>query len=133
MEHTSNAPGAVPLVIAPGTWGHKKFLLRNLHASLSDSDLLYVVGDASSHFSQTGNIVLGVGAVAGLAAAVHGGAILGRTTKTVGQTVAQLGTTISAANMTTLNNLTATMVTQSRHSLILMAIALVCMGSARYL
>ncbi len=45
MEHTSNAPGAVPLVIAPGTWGHKKFLLRNLHASLSDSDLLYVVGE----------------------------------------------------------------------------------------
>src|SRR5437016_1779551 len=49
--------------------------------------LLYLVGGASSHFSQTGNIVLGIGAVAGLAAAVHGGAILGRTTKAVGEAV----------------------------------------------
>ena len=45
MEHTSTPSGKGPLVIAPGTWGHKKFLLRNLHASLSDTDLLYVVGE----------------------------------------------------------------------------------------
>jgi hypothetical protein len=38
-------PSGNALVIAPGTWGHKKFLLRNLYASLTDSDLLYVVGE----------------------------------------------------------------------------------------
>jgi hypothetical protein len=95
--------------------------------------LLYLVGDASSHFSQTGNIVLGIGALAGLAAAIHGGAILGRTTRAVAETVAKLGATLSATDMTQLNELTAKMLTQSRHSLILMAVALVCMGSARYL
>ena len=95
--------------------------------------LLYLVGNASSHFTQTGNMVLGIGAVAGLAASVHGGAVLGRTTKTIAETLAKLGTTLSAADMTQLNDLTIKMVTQSRHSLILMVIALVCMGSARYL
>ena len=95
--------------------------------------LLYLIGGASSHFSQTGNIVLGIGALAGLAAAVHGGAILGRTTRAVGEAVSKLGASVSAADMTQLNELTTKMVTQSRHSLILMVVALVCMGSARYL
>ncbi|MBI1276662.1 MAG: hypothetical protein GC179_00905 [Anaerolineaceae bacterium] len=95
--------------------------------------LLYLVGDAASHFSQTGNIVLGIGAISGLAAAIHGGAVLGRTSRTVGQTVVQLGSALSDADKTQLNELTLKLLTQSRHSLILMVVALVCMGSARYL
>jgi hypothetical protein len=98
--------------------------------------LLYVVGGASSHFSQTGNIVLGIGAVAGLIASVHGGAVVGRATKTLEKALANLpegGGGIAAATMTELNGLTTTLLGHARISLILMVVALVCMGSARYL
>jgi|GEM_PF-1344863 hypothetical protein len=37
-----------PLRIAPGTWGHKKFKLRNLFGQLSDTDLLYVEGEEAA-------------------------------------------------------------------------------------
>jgi hypothetical protein len=36
------------LNIAPGTWGHKKFKLRNLFGQLSDTDLLYVEGEEAA-------------------------------------------------------------------------------------
>jgi len=98
--------------------------------------LLYLVGGASSHFSQTGNIVLGIGALAGLIAAVHGGAVVGRATKTLEQALAKLpegGGDIAAATMAELNGLATTLLGHARISLVLMVIALVCMGSARYL
>src|SRR5437016_2135971 len=36
--------------------------------------LLYLFGSVSTHFSTTGNIVLGIGAVAGILATAHSGA-----------------------------------------------------------
>ena len=39
--------------------------------------LLYFVSNSASHFSTTGNIVLGIGAASGLLAAGHGGAVVG--------------------------------------------------------
>jgi len=98
--------------------------------------LLYLVGGASSHFSQTGNIVLGIGALAGLAASIHGGAVVGRTTKVLEKALAGLpdsGGAIAVATLTELNGLAVKLLGEARISLILMIVALVCMGSARYL
>lgn len=36
--------GPTGLKITPGTWGHKKFKLRNLYAQLTDLDLLFLEG-----------------------------------------------------------------------------------------
>ncbi|MEZ4668984.1 MAG: hypothetical protein R3E39_13845 [Anaerolineae bacterium] len=90
--------------------------------------LLYLVGNSASHFSQTGNMVLGIGAAAGLIATIHGGAVTGRATRALGMALAKDGTPLAE-----LNDLTAKLSTHARLSLVLMVIALVCMGSARYL
>jgi len=98
--------------------------------------LLYIVGNASSHFSQTGNMVLGIGAAAGLIATIHGGAITDRATKALSTALANLpdnAQSIAAATLTELNGLAATLLSHSRISMVLMVVALVCMGSARYL
>ncbi len=98
--------------------------------------LLYVVGDASSHFSQTGNMVLGIGAAAGLIATIHGGALTGRSTTALNKvldTVPDGNQSIPSATLTQLNSLATTLLGHARLSLVLMVIALVCMGSARYL
>jgi len=98
--------------------------------------LLYAVGNAPSHFSQTGNIVLGIGAAAGFIATVHGGAVTDRATKALSKVLANLpdGTQpIATATTTELNGLATTLLGHARLSMILMLIALVCMGSARYL
>ena len=90
--------------------------------------LLYIVGNAASHFSQTGNIVLGIGAAAGLIATIHGGALTGRATTALGEALAKDGTPLAQ-----LNELAAKLLSHARISLVLMIVALVCMGSARYL
>ena len=36
--------GPTGLKITPGTWGHKKFKLRNLYAQLTDLELLFLEG-----------------------------------------------------------------------------------------
>ena len=90
--------------------------------------LLYLVGNAASHFSQTGNMVLGIGAAAGLIATIHGGALTGRATTALGAALAKDGTPLAQ-----LNDLAAKLLSHARISLVLMIIALVCMGSARYL
>src|SRR5438045_6472512 len=46
--------------------------------------LMYLLG-SSSHFSSTGNIVLGIGALVGIAAGIHGGAVVGRRSSTFAQ------------------------------------------------
>src|SRR5262245_59182374 len=43
--------------------------------------LLYVVGNSASNFTSTGNMVLGTGALFGILATIHGGALTGRATK----------------------------------------------------
>lgn len=99
--------------------------------------LLYAIGDAFSHFSQTGNMVLGIGAVAGILAGIHGGAVVGRSTRELGEALAKTvpdgGGTIAADAQRTLNELGAKLLSHARLSMVLMIIALVGMGSARYL
>jgi hypothetical protein len=99
--------------------------------------LLYAVGNSASHFSSTGNIVLGIGAVAGLLAAVHGGATTGRASRTLAQALEQYnldnGGAIPAGAMPVLQQHVAKLLSHSRVSMVLMVIALIGMGSARYL
>jgi hypothetical protein len=99
--------------------------------------LLYLVGDAASHFSNTGNIVLGIGAAAGVLAAIHGGATTGRASSTLAASLEQYnlesGGTIPGGAMPVLQQQVGKLLTHSRVSMALMVIALLGMGSARYL
>lgn len=97
--------------------------------------LLYLIGNAASHFSQTGNIVLGVGAIAGLAAGIHGGAITGRATAALGEAINQYVTDqgIAADGLAIIRQRATELATHTRVSFILMVIALIGMGTARYL
>jgi hypothetical protein len=98
--------------------------------------LLYAVSNSASYFSQTGNMVLGIGAAAGLIAAIHGGALTGRATTALNKALEKVpdgNQSIPAATLTELNSLATTLLGHARISLILMIVALVCMGSARYL
>lgn len=99
--------------------------------------LLYIIGNASTHFTQTGNMVLGIGALAGLAATIHGGAILGRSTKALAAELATQvpaeGQSMSASVVASLKGLAEQAQSHAKISLVLMIIALIGMGSARYL
>lgn len=99
--------------------------------------LLYLVGNAASHFTQTGNIVLGIGAVFGILAVIHGGASTGRTTKALAEAINQYvpdgAQPIAADALPILRQHAEKMLTDSRVSFVLMLIALIGMGSARYL
>lgn len=97
--------------------------------------LLYLVGNATSHFSQTGNIVLGIGAVAGIAAAIHGGAVTGRAAAALGALVNQYvgDQGISPEGLPRIRETAVKLGTHTRISFVLMVVALVFMGSARYL
>lgn len=99
--------------------------------------LLYAVSGAPSHFSSTGNIVLGIGAVAGLAAGAHGGAVTGRVMgelrKALEQAVPEGGQTIAADAVSTLRAQAEKLTTDARISLVITVVALIAMGSARYL
>lgn len=99
--------------------------------------LLYITGSPNTHFSQTGNIVLGIGAAAGLLATIHGGAVTGRATRALGESLAKNvpdGNQPIAANaLAELRDLGMKLGTHSRLSMVLMVIALIGMGSARYL
>jgi hypothetical protein len=96
--------------------------------------LLYITGSAS-HFSQVGNMVLGTGALAGIAAGIHGGAITGRATAALAAAVGQYGDAakISAEGQAVIQQRIAELTSHVRVSYVLMIIALVGMGSARYL
>ncbi len=52
--------------------------------------LLYIVGNATSHFSQTGNMVLGIGAVFGIIAGIHGGMFTGRASAALGEAISKV-------------------------------------------
>ena len=90
--------------------------------------LLYLRPGASGQFTNTGWAVLSIGALAGLLAAGHGGAVLGRMTE---QYIAKLNSDtaqpgeITAAGERLLRNVNI--------SLALMFIAVLGMASARYL
>jgi hypothetical protein len=96
--------------------------------------LLYLVG--GGRFGPLGSAVLGIGALAGLAATIHGGAIVGRSTTAFVKSLASLpedGGAIAAATLTDLNTQATKLLGEARISLALMIVALVCMGSARYI
>src|SRR5258706_5963192 len=52
--------------------------------------LLYVTGDVNRNFSQTGQIVLGLGSLFGIAAAIHGGAVAGSSLRTICESVSKI-------------------------------------------
>lgn len=96
--------------------------------------LLYIVG--GGRFGPIGSAVLGIGALAGFIATIHGGAVTDRSTKALAKALTALpdgSQSIPAATLTELNNLATTLLGHARISMILMIVALVCMGSARYL
>jgi hypothetical protein len=97
--------------------------------------LLYITGSAS-HFSRTGNIVLGIGALAGIAAAIHGGAVTGRSSVALGALLEKYvpnNGAIPADGLAAIRDAIAAQATHTRVSFVLMVIALIGMGSARYL
>lgn len=98
--------------------------------------LLYVVSRAGSHFSSTGNAVLGIGALVGVLAGIHGGALTGRAVRALRHELTeplQGKQPPPGAAGRAWPGLTRSAVTHSRISLLLMVIALVAMSSARYL
>jgi hypothetical protein len=97
--------------------------------------LLYLIGNASSHFSQTGNLVLGIGAIAGLAAGIHGAVITGRSTAALGEAVNQYvgDAEIAAEGLPIIRQRAIEATSHIRVSYVLMLIALLGMGMARYL
>lgn len=99
--------------------------------------LLYLVSNSASYFSQTGNMVLGIGAAAGILATLHGGAATGRATRALGEALAKHvpdgDQPISGSALSELRGLGEKLATHSRISMALMIIALIGMGTARYL
>lgn len=95
--------------------------------------LLYATGSAS-RLDSTQNAVLGIGALAGILAAAHGGAATGKVSKQMAEALSTHLTAdgLSPAGRPVLAELGAKMATHSRISLILMIIALLGMGMARY-
>lgn len=97
--------------------------------------LLYITGSAS-RFTSLGNAVLGIGALAGIVAAIHGGAIVSRNTR---QLVEMLNKyvpnsgSIPAEGLAEIRTALVGLASHSRISFILMIIALLGMGTARYL
>lgn len=99
--------------------------------------LLYIFGNSASHFSQTGNMVLGTGALFGILATLHGGAATGRATKALAEALVKHvpdgDQAIPASILPELRTHSEKLLLHSRISLALMIIALIGMGTARYL
>jgi uncharacterized membrane protein len=89
--------------------------------------LLYLRPGASGPFSSTGWMVLSIGAVAGILAAGHGGATLGRMTA---EYIQKLGAGASASELTALGQ---KLTLHANISMALLVIAMLGMESARYL
>lgn len=97
--------------------------------------LLYVVSRAGSHFSGTGNAVLGIGALVGILAGIHGGAFTGRAMRALRVRLTEPTQPIERAtdSQHEQHDLLRRAMAHSRISLLLMSIALIAMASARYL
>lgn len=99
--------------------------------------LLYAVSRAGSHFSSTGNVVLGIGALAGILAGIHGGALTGRALRALGDRLTRASRQDEQAQTVDggqdWQGLARRAMAHSRISLLLMMIALLGMASARYL
>jgi hypothetical protein len=93
--------------------------------------LLYATG-SNLHFSNTGNIVLGIGALAGIAAAGHGSAV-GKYSEEYHQAAVAVGQDEKKENLVAMDEKLAKLKRNSTISLIMVMVALVFMASARYL
>jgi hypothetical protein len=93
--------------------------------------LLYLTG-SPSRFTTAGNIVLGIGAIAGLGAFGHGGAVLSPMTNKIAALVKE-SPKLKTEDAGNFDNLIAEYLRHMRISLISAMIALVGMGLARYL
>jgi hypothetical protein len=98
--------------------------------------LMYLL-NAPSHFTTTGNIVLGIGAIAGILAGIHGGAVTGRATRALGEALNQHippdNQPITTDGLSVLRERAQELASHSRISVILAVVALIGMASARYL
>lgn len=97
--------------------------------------LLYLVTGSFARFSQTGNLVLGIGAVAGLIAFVHGSIFLGGITRRMKAIMLALPADgpPPAEQAGQLQALGAQLAMHMPYSMALMAVAVLGMGLARYL
>jgi uncharacterized membrane protein len=90
--------------------------------------LLYLKPDVPGHFSSAGWAAISIGAVAGILAAGHGGAVLGRMT---GEYIGKLSAgTTPASELTTLGQ---KLVMHANISMVLLVIAMLGMETARYI
>jgi uncharacterized membrane protein len=89
--------------------------------------ILYLRPGASGMFSTLGWAVLSIGALAGIGAVVHGGAVTGRLT---GEYVAKVSSGSAGAEV---EALAAKLRQHTNISLVMLIVALVGMASARYL
>jgi uncharacterized membrane protein len=99
--------------------------------------LLYMLGDVRNHFSNTGNAVLGFGALVGILAGIHGGAFTGRAIRTL-QAILPVklpadNQAVHADDLLMLREQAAKVVAYARVSMVLSIVALLGMASARYL
>ncbi|MBI5928045.1 MAG: hypothetical protein HY862_01945 [Chloroflexi bacterium] len=99
--------------------------------------LLYALSDVRNHFSNTGNAVLGFGALAGILAGIYMGAFTGRAMQTLEANLSEKMPSGNPAmrgdDLRVLREQTAKVVAHARVSVVLTIIALVGMASARYL
>lgn len=99
--------------------------------------LLYIGGNVRSHFSNTGNAVLGFGALVGILAGIHGGAFTGRAIRRLGVILSEKipvdNQVVRADDLLVLREQAMKVVAHARVSMMLTIIALVGMASARYL
>ena len=83
--------------------------------------LLYLTGDPTRNFSPTGGIVLGIGAVVGIIAGIHGGAATGRSStalaEAVNQYVPDVGQPIPADGMEVIRERSAKLAARLAHQL----------------
>ena len=143
----SEAFVVMPAVAASGTTGKRFFVAMSQNRfyqmlfpvvallTVLAGILLYLVGNSASHFSSTGNAVLGIGAVAGILAVLHGAAVLGRAGASLAEAISQnLGDDgITAEGAPLVAERMAYLARHNRITFVLMVIALVGMASARYL
>jgi uncharacterized membrane protein/mono/diheme cytochrome c family protein len=111
--------------------------LSGLVTVLAGLALYYRISDHfnSDWMSTTPGIVLSIGAVFGITAFLHGMATLGPATRQTGnlmKTIGTQGAPPSPEQLTLIRTLTVKTTTQGRIGVVLMAIAVLCMASARY-
>jgi len=98
--------------------------------------LLFITGDPNHNFTTAGQLVLGIGALAGLSAVVYGDAKTVRTMRKYGQVLAQEvqdNSPIGDEGAEKLRTLGPVLASQSRVTFYLVLLALLGMGLARYL